>query len=58
VPGLTGAHTFAPTFQVLDERMREVIALVEDLPPGTEAVRLRWERQRRPRSGDDDPRGA
>jgi DNA recombination protein RmuC len=37
VPGLAGAHTQAGNLTRLDEAIREVIALVEDLPEGAEA---------------------
>jgi DNA-directed RNA polymerase specialized sigma subunit len=44
VPGLTGAHTFANTLHGLDVAMREVIALVEDLPEGAEnTLALDWD---------------
>jgi hypothetical protein len=36
VPELTGAHTFARNIPGLDESVREVIAMVEDLPEGAE----------------------
>lgn len=36
VPGLQGAHTYARTLASLDHHVREVIALVEDLPRGAE----------------------
>jgi predicted RNase H-like HicB family nuclease len=36
VPGLAGAHSYARTLPGLHAAMREVIALVEDLPEGAE----------------------
>jgi DNA recombination protein RmuC len=38
VPALAGAHTQAGNLTRLDEAIREVIALVEDLPEGAEAA--------------------
>lgn len=44
VPSLAGAHSYAGNLVALDERMREVIALVEDLPEGAEAgLALAWD---------------
>lgn len=44
VPGLPGAHSYGGNLLVLDERMREVIALVEDLPEGAEpGLSLEWD---------------
>ncbi|GIG40634.1 hypothetical protein [Cellulomonas phragmiteti] len=44
VDGLAGAHSYARNLRTLDERMREVIALVEDLPEGAEAgLALTWD---------------
>ena len=44
VPSLAGAHTESRTLATLDRDVREVIALVEDLPAGAEAaLRLSWE---------------
>jgi DNA-directed RNA polymerase specialized sigma24 family protein len=44
VVGMAGGHTFARTLRGLDERVREVIALVEDLPPGAEdGLDLAWD---------------
>ncbi len=37
VPGLAGGHSYARTLPGLHAAMREVIALVEDLPEGAEA---------------------
>jgi predicted RNase H-like HicB family nuclease len=37
VPDLPGTHTYAKTLGSLDANVREVIALVEDLPDGAEA---------------------
>jgi predicted RNase H-like HicB family nuclease len=36
VPDLPGAHTWAKNLPGLDRSVREVIALVEDLPEGAE----------------------
>jgi predicted RNase H-like HicB family nuclease len=36
VPGLDGGHTFADTLASLDQSVREVISLVEDLPDSVE----------------------
>ncbi|WP_306216258.1 hypothetical protein [Actinoplanes sp. RD1] len=36
VPQLEGAHTYARSLKGLDREVREVIALVEDLPEGAE----------------------
>ncbi|WP_448061741.1 type II toxin-antitoxin system HicB family antitoxin [Cellulomonas hominis] len=44
VPGLPGGHSYAHSLRALDERMREVIALVEDLPEGAEpGLDLAWD---------------
>lgn len=44
VDGLAGGHTFAGNLLALDGRMREVIALVEDLPDGAESgLDLAWD---------------
>jgi predicted RNase H-like HicB family nuclease len=44
VPSLAGAHTFAGSLASLDHAMREVIALVEDLPEGAEpSLDLAWD---------------
>ncbi|MDR1188949.1 MAG: helix-turn-helix domain-containing protein [Bifidobacteriaceae bacterium] len=44
VVGLAGAHTFAGSLLSLDKAIREVIALVEDLPTGAEAgLDLDWD---------------
>jgi len=44
VPGLAGAHTYAGNLLALDGAVREVIALVEDLPDGAEpALDLDWD---------------
>lgn len=37
VPGVPGTHTWAKDLPALDASVREVIALVEDLPQGAEA---------------------
>lgn len=43
VPSLEGAHTFAKSFSKLDASVREMIALIEDLPDGTEeTLDLEW----------------
>jgi predicted RNase H-like HicB family nuclease len=36
VPGLDGGHTFGDTLASLDQSVREVISLIEDLPEGVE----------------------
>ncbi|MBA3489098.1 MAG: hypothetical protein H0T78_06040, partial [Longispora sp.] len=38
VPKLAGAHTWAKNLPKLDEAVREVIAMVEDLPEGAEST--------------------
>jgi len=44
VPALAGAHTYAGNLLALDEAVREVIALVEDLPDGAEStLELDWD---------------
>jgi hypothetical protein len=44
VPGMAGAHTYAGNLVALDQRVREVIALVEDLPEGSEpGLDLAWD---------------
>jgi len=44
VEGLAGAHSYARSLRTLDARMREVIALVEDLPEGAEpGLELSWD---------------
>ena len=44
VPGLPGAHTYAGNLVTLDTAIREVVALVEDLPDGAEAnLALDWD---------------
>ena len=44
VPGLAGGHTFAGNLTSLDRAVREVIALMEDLPDGAEAgLALEWD---------------
>jgi len=44
VADVAGAHTHARTLRGLDERVREAVALAEDLPPGAEAeLDLRWD---------------
>lgn len=44
VDDVTGAHTHARTLGGLDERVREAVALAEDLPPGAEAgLDLDWD---------------
>jgi DNA-directed RNA polymerase specialized sigma24 family protein len=44
VEGLAGAHSYARSLRTLDERMREVVALVEDLPEGAEpGLELAWD---------------
>jgi hypothetical protein len=42
--GVPGAHTFAGNLPSLEAAMREVIALVEDLPPGAEdGLDVEWD---------------
>jgi hypothetical protein len=44
VPGLRGTHTWARNLPALDRSVREVIALVKDLPEGAEsALQLDYE---------------
>ena len=44
VPGLPGAHTYAGNLVALDNYIREVIGLVEDLPEGAEAdLSIEWD---------------
>jgi predicted RNA binding protein YcfA (HicA-like mRNA interferase family)/predicted RNase H-like HicB family nuclease len=44
VDDLPGAHTYARSLRALDGRVREVVALVEDLPAGAEdALLLEWD---------------
>jgi hypothetical protein len=44
VPELEGTHTFARNLPSLDEAVREVVAMVTDLPAGAEAgLRLAYE---------------
>ena len=44
VPDLPGAHTYARNLPSLDQSVREVIAMIEDLPDGAEAnLRLTYE---------------
>jgi hypothetical protein len=44
VDDVPGAHTYARSLRTLDGRVREVVALVEDLPAGAEdALLLEWD---------------
>ena len=44
VPGMPGGHTYAGNLISLDDAVREVIALMEDLPEGAEAgLVLDWD---------------
>jgi len=44
VPGLAGAHTYAGNLLALDDAVREVVALVQDLPDGAEPeLDLDWD---------------
>ena len=44
VPDVPGAHTWARSIEGLDANVREVIALVLDLPEGVEAdLDLQWD---------------
>lgn len=43
VPGLEGAHTFAESFSKLNANVREMIALIENLPDEKEdSLELKW----------------